>query len=229
VSFIVQDLVNRARTYIDDDHDEEPGWLDSDQWLAIANAEYAVLFPKLVRYGLITPQTEDQTFTGPITSVGAVIAIVGVAEVLGSGRYRVIEPLQSAYGRAPFFDTVTSSPAVGWTAYGASNDLAVSLYPASTGNYVVRYIPFPDVATSLDDEVDVPYGADERLVLGIARRAKLKESAASAMLERLIMEKDADIAFQSHGLLSGDGPRARPNQVRRRGVWPMNPSRYRYV
>ena len=230
-TFTWSDLINRARTYIDDDHDEEEGWLSPETWLALGNVEYAVLFPRLVRAGLIVPETVDQSFSGPTVAVAEVLAIVGVAENLGGGRYRLIEPLQSTYGRDPFRSAVATSPAIGWLATGAADDVTVSLQPESTGSYVVRYIAVPEAATALDDEVELPYGCDERLVLGMARRAKLKEMGASAILERLIMEKDADIAMQAHGRVDGDGPRARPRQIRASETnrWPWNPTMYRYM
>lgn len=206
--FTVDSIVNRARTYIADDHDDNEGFIAPERWVDIFNAEYSTLYPDWVRAGLISPAPEDDTFTSHAHTVQGVLAVVGVAEDLGSGNVRVLRPAQSIHGRAPFWGYRSGAPEY-WLAHGTADDLAFTLEPRQDGNYFVRYIPVPTAADALADTFDVPYGCDERLVLGVARRAKLKDGAASALLERLMLEADAQLKFRAFGRANGDAPRIR--------------------
>lgn len=91
---------------------------------------------------------------------------------------------------------------------------------APTGNYFVRLLQAPAYATDITETIDIPYGCDERLVLGMARRSHLKDASASALLERLIAEADADVNFASFSRL-GESPRVRRQENRgHHHMWP---------
>jgi hypothetical protein len=134
---------------------------------------------------------------------------VGVARDLGNGNLRVLYPSQSVMGRAPFWNTSAGGEGYYWEASGSADSLLYTMHPqdTSTNPYFVRYIPTVPYATDPATTIDVPYGTDERLVLGMARRSFVKESAASMLVERLIAEQDAEAAFTATG--RGDGPRIR--------------------
>ncbi len=210
--------------YVDDDHAETNGWIAADKWLALANVEYAQLYRRWVRMGLIAAAWVDLEFTGPELEMPyqtgvdeedepvyakGVLTVIGVVEDLGGGQLRTLEPVQSALGRNPWWNTSTASPASKFRATGAGDELTVTIEPPDTGSYILRYIPTVDYATSAAATVELPYGCDERLVLGIARRAKLKDGTASALLERLLEAADAELAFLSFGRLNSDSPRVR--------------------
>jgi hypothetical protein len=339
-----QSLIDRARMYVDDDHKGEQAWLTPAQWLALGNVEYQQIYRRLLRMGLVVPAITEIGLSGPTTAVTGVLAVIGVAEDLGTSM-RIIPPAQPTHGRDPYWRGSSASLAspITWSAVGTSDSLAVSLDPApdnliapvaaapavaatldlsptggkfpdgvilphlttvlrmrATGpsthsirflpdifdstpaylidvdpfysdssvyhfnsalhttadfegtfagssimevatpslyptapwadstsiqndslhpmlvfsggavaspavpaNYFIRYIPIPTVATAVTDTVDLPDPADERVVLGMARRAHLKDSGASALLERLLQEADQELSFRSFGALNG--------------------------
>lgn len=209
MQFAISELVRAARVYKDDDHDDEDAWLDDADWLRLFNVEYALLYPRWVRSNIVTPQYTDTPLTATTTALTGVMAIAGVAK-LEDGRYTPLPHLQASLGRTPW---VGSNPgqATGWLAYGSGDNLTIELNPPpsdiASATYVVRYIPRTNYFTSLAQTVELPYGADERLVLGMADRAGIKDSTVS----RKVMEKmaDADAALAFLGNSRGDGARVR--------------------
>jgi hypothetical protein len=227
--FTVEQIVNRARVYISDDHDDNGGFIAPERWVDIFNAEYTSQYAEWVRSALISPAPEDETFSTHTTTVEGVLALIGVAEDLGGGSVRVLKPAQSTWGRSPFWG-YSSGNAEYWTAHG-TDDLTLTLEPRVDASYFARYIPIPELPAELADEVDVPFGQDERLVLGVARRAKLKDGSASALLERLKLEADRDFAFRAHGRANGDAPRVRRVRETAPRVtgWETDPRMWRYA
>jgi hypothetical protein len=228
----LQELVDRARVYLDDDHEDDNGWLSEESWIRLANVEYAQLYRRWCRQGLISPAWTDAAFTGYTTTVSGVLATIGVAEDLGSGEYRLLTPAQSVFGRSPTYGYTTGKSAH-WFATGTADQLVYTLEPRDSGSYFVRYLPTVTPADALEDSLSIPFGADERMVLGLARRAKLKEGAASALLERLIMEADAELNFAAFGRANDDSPRVRrtnrSHEAYQAGYFPTNPAAYRYI
>lgn len=222
MQFAVSELIRGARVYVDDDHDDEDAWLDDTDWLRLFNVEYAALYPKWVRAGLITPPFVDAPLTATSTAISNVLAIAGVAK-LEDGRYCELEHVQPRLGRSPFLDTRVQSQASGWLAHGTGDNLTVELTPPpsdNTGsNYVVRYITRPNYLTSVADTIELPYGADERIVLGLADRAGIKSRDVSRKVMEKIQDADASLAFLIAG--RGDGPR-----VRRVGRAPLRNDRF---
>jgi hypothetical protein len=229
-AFTVEALVNRARVYISDDHNDSEGFISETAWLAIFNAQYADEYRDWVRTALISPAHTDTAFTAYTTSVEDILAIVGVAEDLGSGRMRVIKPSQSAIGRAPFWGYTEGAPEH-WFATGTADELTVTLEPRITGSYVVRTIALPTIPTAFDDELDIPYGVDEHFVLGMARRAKLKDGSASTHLERMFAESEARRNFQAFSRSMNDSPRVRKvtPSAPQGSSFPTDPRLWRYL
>jgi hypothetical protein len=339
MNFLWSDLIDRFRTYVDDDHKETDGWLKPAKRMSIMQVEYRQLYRKWLRAGLINVEPTDCEFVGPIAmtratvpafvnyptydgviqplvngdsgnlvllrlddsgsgtgtlveeaagvnpnfprgdavfrfqpsvttfadleaalassvlfsvttpgtaassilltvedsgttsngsdSIPGVLAILGVAEVLSDGCYRVLSPM-TAYGRKPF-RRVYDSAACEWSAFGDGDNLTVKLTPAdSQGTYVVRYIPAPSNITDTTLTVELPYMGDERLVLGSARRAGLKEGSGGKLLSDLIMEADAELAFEAAGKDKEGGLvirdlRRQPIQSTPSGWFPLNP------
>ncbi len=189
----VQELIDRARVLIDDDHDDQQ-FIEPAQWLSFFNVERAQLHRRWVRTGLVTSAPQDQQFSTNTVVVPGVLATVGVAEDLGAGRLRVIQGAQSEYGRAPFWTRQTGAGrSQRWSATGLGDDLTYTLEPSAPGNYLVRYIAMLPRVTLPTATTEVPDGGDERLVLGMARRAQVKASGASRMIESLIQISDAEL------------------------------------
>ncbi len=202
------EVISRARLYIDDDHAETNGWIADPKWLIMAQVEYEQLYRRWIRSGLIGPEPTDVLFTGPSTDLDGVLAIVGVAAAVGtvtvgtdpaiaSGQFRTLRPLQVTNGRKPFRNTL-DVPGLGWEAFGTGDACTVRVRPDdSSGQYVVRFLSTPERTTDASDTVEVPFGGDERLVLGLARRAMVKESGSSALINGLIQDADAELNFSA--------------------------------
>lgn len=215
------DLIKRARFYVDDDHVEDDGWVPPESWLDLANAEFRQQYRRWVRIGLVKPAHSTTTFQGS-TSISSVLAVIGVAENLGNGvPKRLLNP-----GDQPW-DDVTGL-AREWYATGSADTLAIGLYPVDTGHsYIVRYITRPALVTDTAAAYDGPDGSDERIVLGMARRALIKESAASRRLDDEIRDADAELNMTAWG--RRDAPlvrRVTPSRLRT--LWPVEPGRWVY-
>lgn len=218
MQFVWSDLIHRARVYKDDDHGDEDGWIENSDWLTLFNVEYALLYAKWVRSGLIAPAYTETSFTGNTTTINNVLGIIGVARLEG-GRYYPVRPSQADFGRASWFDTVDTGVSVAWEATGAGDNLTLKLYPNdASGTYVVRYITRPAYVTDSSTTVELPYGADERLVLGAADRAGIKDQVVS----RKISEK----IFESDGALNMLAAARLPQKARRPRVAVVNSDRY---
>jgi hypothetical protein len=233
MQFQWSDLIARAKVYLDDDHQEQGGWIASDKLMTIAQVEYANLYRRWVRMGLVRPAPTDTTFnvdsTGkwlpivgglPAPPLTGVLAIVGVAEDLGNF-VRLLRPAQSLLGPDPFWkgSTPYTYKAQAWAAHGSGDNLYLELDTADTSTtYTVRWVPTVPYATDTSTIIELPYGGDERLVLGIARRALVKESAISRQLEQLMMEAEAEMSLESFARAAG-GPRVR--RVRRVRTYPQ--------
>jgi hypothetical protein len=245
MNFTWQELIDRARVYCDDDHKGEARWIADDKWLTIFQVEYRELYQKWLRMGLIRVAPTDQTFTNlASTTVANCAAILGVAENMGTSTpYRLLTPAQSVYGASPFWGAVPGNKASNWAATGAADNLLVTIDPPDVnGTYFVRYVSTVPYQTNLTDQVsgqptsvDLPYGGDERLVLGACVRAHLKDSGGQRSLMELRNEADAALAFQSWGRIAGDSPRVRRvnSTVRpahwRPGTFPSDPRYWTYV
>lgn len=216
--YSLEDIVDRARVYVDDDHNAK-SWIKDPAWVAIVKAEYAQLYKRWLRSGIIVPAISETTFTGDTATLTGVLAIIGVAEVVDSNHYRFVDAAQPRVGQdSTWSDLLPDGPSAEWTAIGSGDNLTVTLYPApSNGTYIIRYIPVPTAPTSLASTLELPYTCDERLVLGVARRSHLKDSGASRLLDQLIFDADAELMF--HAASKVNGPRVRTPQ--RRTSWPQ--------
>lgn len=230
-TFTWQALIDRARVYVDDDHDDTKGWIAPAVWLRLAFVEYQLLRKKWIRMGLIAPATTDAEFTGPTTTVNGVLCTIGVAEKVATNEYRPLEWMQDTFGRAPFISSQDNSRAFMWRATKSGDTVVYTVEPQdTTATYVVRYIATVAAPTLATATVELPDGCDERLVLGLARRAHIKDSSNSQLLQRMIDEHDAEDNFQSFGQHNAHSPRVRstPRQPYARLAFSSDPSAYRY-
>ena len=246
--FTWRELVDRARTYLDDDHTETQGWVLDAKWLEIAKVEFMQLYRRWIRNGIVRPQPITTAIPLGQFSVTlpqdsdidagrpGVLAIIAVAENLNS-YFRMLRCTANNRGAyAPWVapEQLQTGKSTGWTASGVSDSITVECSPRDSGSpYFVRWLPLPKLPTSLDEQIELPFGCDERLVLGLARRVHLKDSGSSMLLEKLITEADAEITFAATGRLDQDAPRVRrikKNAFHRRhwpqpglGIFPENP------
>lgn len=226
-NYLVGDLIARARAYIGDDHDETPGWTSDATWINWLNAEYGILYRRWVRNGLVRPKPTESTFQAAVTLSG-VLCVVGVADTMSpglGGGVRVLEPAQVQHGADPFWSSA-SNPfphrATSWAVHGISDELTIEIDPPDTATtYTVRWIPAPGAAAVVTDQLALPSGGDERLVLGTARRATVKDGARLSLLEQLLTEQDAEETFVATARAGGFAARRKPHH--RRGRFSDNP------
>ncbi len=228
MQFTWQELIDRAMVYVDNDHDEDKGWMPAPKALQIGQVEYAQLYRRWVTAGLIVPEPLDETLTAD--PVEGVLAILGVAEVYGGDTvtgYRVLTSGQT-YSNKPF-RTPVDAPALEWEAFGGGDAVTVKIHPEDTnGVYVVRYLTRPEYATDPTDTVELPYGMDERLVLGMARRFHLKDSSNSQLLNGLIADADANLNFAAFGRAGQTGRQVDPRRSTPRNDFCTNPLSWRW-
>lgn len=221
-SFTWDELITRARVYVDDDHSAEDNWIAPERWLDIGFTEWRTLYKRMIRNSLVTPDIQTAYLQGGITSINSVLAVVGVGQDMGN-TVRVFPNAQAIFGRGAYWrgSTAPTGHSMSWAARGTSDTVKIELDPlpddltydalaTPQGNYLCRYIQTLTKPTATTDTVDLPDLADERLILGMARRAHLKDSANSVLLNDLIKEADAEMKFEADGKVGGIRVRRTP-------------------
>lgn len=219
VGYTWQSLIDRARVYIADDHDDNRGFLTPQKWLLLANVEYQSLRRTWLRLGLVRPPIVTTTFAGPSITLVGVEAVVGVAQ--DSGGTRVLK----------YDNTIWPSNRGGlgttWFATGTGAELTITVDPADTSQYTVKWVQSVPYAVDPNAIVDLPAGADERLVLGLAKRALVKDSARSSPLEELIAAQDAQISFSASSQIR-PAAKVSPSNRFNYGMSAIDPRQWRY-
>lgn len=214
-AFQWQDLIDRARLAVDDDHGDGDSWIAPARWLEIGFTERQKLYRRALRDGLVDPDPSTAYLQGARTTVTGVLAIIGVAQDLGSS-VRMLENAASARGRLPYFrgSSAMTGHSTSWAGRGTGDNLVIELDPQPSdltynalatppGNYFCRYIPVLTPPTAVTDTVELPDGGDEALILRMARRSHVKDSLRSALLEQLIQDADAEMKFTAAGKVGG--------------------------
>lgn len=199
------------------------------QWTHWANAENLALALFLARAGwtlnvvtttITVAGTESGAFTlNPTSSVNP-LAIVAVHHL----RDGYLRPLQLGHPidflrQTPGAGRITGDPSEYRVIWNATTDnLVLNFHPEpSTGTtIVVSYIAHP---ASITDSVGVSYpmGWEERIVLGMARRALLKEESDDTQVRRLMSEMDQQIEEAVWNRVLAESPTIRNVDGDRRG------------
>lgn len=201
-TFTVQNIVDRAAA-IADMHDT---FVTPAQWLAWFNVERRALELFKARHGGVAMgNVQTVTAVGPdryplaTAGVNETMAIVGVWQELSSGRLR---PLRIV----PWVDNFVQDeggPDVGPSQYvfiedhnndGVEVSTLLRFYPRDpSGNYLIMYLQAPAAAVSMTTVFSQPMGLEERIVLGMAKRALIKEESDTSAIDKLIREMDQQI------------------------------------
>lgn len=216
-------ILASARAYVDDEHAAVASWIPDATWMLWMNHEYRRAYRQAVTSGLIVPAYTDEALayddaTDSYALSGAPMAIVGVWQgASGTSSFRKLRQAQAQGGAFPSRSEAQGT-GMAWAAYSMGSDIVVKLYPSpgDVTDYTCRYVPEPLVLVAADPVADVsttsvniPLGLDDRIALGMARRALIKEGSGSSALERLIAQTEQDLEFAAHSRISGDAPRAR--------------------
>lgn len=191
-AFTVQTLIDRAAAIADMHGD----FATATQWISWLNTESRALELFVVRSGWVEPNAATVDAASYVITVPNPLAILGVYEVR-DGKYR---PL--TYKSQPDFvqqdnaSPGTTGDAYYYTAISSSSDdnITVHMYPKPTsGTYRCLYLAGATPVTALTDSVRWPMGFEERIVLGMARHALVKENSDSRQIEQLMVEQDRTI------------------------------------
>lgn len=191
----VTEIIARAKAAADM---EDSGFVTAAQWLRWANLEHRMFTAWLLRHGyvnVVSSATHVADGTGAFGDVTDPTVILGVWESVGE----TFRPLRSTDTATAFASGTTTGTAVTFTvADRGDGDVTITLQPRPmSGTYVALYVAAPDElvtgtpAAGQSDEVRYPLGLEERIVLGMARRALAKEGSSTAEIGRQIREVEA--------------------------------------
>lgn len=191
----VTELITRAALAAD----MHGNFTTSPAWVYWANVENKELAVRLVRlgfpYGLtthnITPDgSADYLLTEPL-------AIVGVYRTTSNGSFVKLS-YRSPTDKIP--SNSNGNPTTFTMKYDPTAGAYLQFFPVpQTGNdaIVVEYIPHPNTLTAASS-VYFPLNWEERVVLGMARRALTREETINPGIERLIQEIDSHIETSAY-------------------------------
>lgn len=203
---LVSDLVDRAKAAADMRDD----FVTPTQWLYWASQERLALDLFLARSGWSVPLSDfNLTVTGSeagsylINPTGGVMAIVCVYQYDTSGRIKMLEHQDpvSFLKRTPGYTGSPSGHANYYRVSWSGDNLTLNMYPEPSAGetYRVVYIAHPKklVLSSPgaweETSVTYPMGWEERVVLGMARRALIKEESDTRSIDSEIGIWDARI------------------------------------
>lgn len=201
------ELVTRAQTAADM-HDATINPAQWNPWLTLENIALAVL---LARAGwTLNMKTQAIAVTGAEAGQYVLatqpLAVVAVHQVRGN-RVRLIDYTNVVdYSRMTATDTAaTGDPSEYRVLWDQDNDrLVVNFYPtpAAGTQFIVSYIPHP-LKLTLDDPVSdptqyansvrYPLGWEERIVLGLGKRALRKEESDTSGIQQDLDDLDKEI------------------------------------
>lgn len=195
----VSALIDRAKAAAD----MRDNFVTPTQWVAWASQERLALDLFLARSGWSLPLssfnitvagTEAGSYT--VNPTGGVMSIVCVYQYDASNRVRMLEyqdPV-SFLRKVPGYTGTPSGHARYFRATYSGDNLTLNLYPEpSTGEtYTVVYLAHPKKlvvsapGTWEEASIAYPLGWEERIVLGMARRALMKEESETRAVDQEI-------------------------------------------
>jgi hypothetical protein len=200
----VTTLIDRAKAA----SDMRDNFVTPTQWQYWASQERLALDLFLARSGWSVPLTDfNLTITGSeggaysVNPTGGVMAIVAVYEYDSSGRIRLLQHQDSV----SFLHAVPGTNARGNSRYyrvqWSGDNLTLNLFPEPTAGetYRVVYLAHPKKLVIAspgsweETSVTYPMGWEERVVLGMARRALIKEESSTSAIDQEIMLWDQRI------------------------------------
>ena len=183
------------------------------QWLAWFNSERTALIISAARSGwVIGPLTKTSVAaTDVYNHPSEIFAVVGVWEQSSTGRLRpinvtnLIDNFRQADGgpvTGPAMDVSVEESAAGLPIF--------RFYPRPTsGTYIVVTMGATTPKTALSDTFVLPMGTEERIVLGLARRALAKEESDTTEILGQIKTEDRRIEEIAASKIFSAAPRIR--------------------
>lgn len=224
-------LITRAKA-IADVHDN---FVTDTEWIVWLNQEQYALRLFLARSGWNLPfdttaatitstgwnlSTNGGASTPVATSAGHyvftpsladVMAIVSIHESQSGGLKRLEYSNAIDFLRQLNGSTLNTTHATEFRLRMYGNEVHVDFYPTpATGEvYLISYLSAPTPLTAVTQSVALPMGWEERIVLGMARRALIKEESDPTKIESLIAEMDSQIEQLCWSRVMGQAPKVR--------------------
>lgn len=199
---LYSELIDRAKGAADM-HDSFP---DAVNWMHFLNAEYRKLWIKIVRAGYpITINRVVVTSTGATSyTIPEPTAILGVFELHNSDSYYKIpiRPMWSQYA----VKTGTHPKEVYVSPNVTAGTITLNFYPTPPTGAVFHVVVIDKPkkivtgtpAAGESNSVDLPFGWEERVALGMAKRALTAEETINPALNQEIAEVEEQIDFHIH-------------------------------
>lgn len=226
------EIIRRAMA-LSDMHDN---FVTEDEWLSWLNQEHYALKLFLARHGWQLPfDTTTATINadgwtlatdgGSATQVDKttlghyvftpteadIMALVCVHQVV-SGTVRLLKYTDNvSFLKQNIGATLASGHATEYRCRMYGNEIHMDFFPApATGEtYLITFIHVPTPLTATTQSVALPMGWEERLVLGMARRALIKEESDAGKLEQMIREMDSQIEQLCWNRVMSESPKVR--------------------
>ena len=210
-NYTAQVLIERAQAAADM-HDD---FVTQTQWLRWATVENDALAVKVAQLGYVLNESfTDITITGADSyPIDEPLAVVGVYEITTNNLLRRVHSVNPFDGHRQTTNTIIG-PARQFSfrrsTSSGNTTILMNMFPNPTsGTYRVYVIPHPAALTSVSGSVDYPLGWEERVVLGMARRALAKEESDTGPISEQIRQVDSDIEAAVWSRLLGDSPSVR--------------------
>lgn len=183
--------------------------------------------------GLITSSGWTTTDSGPSSSVASdaqtnavsgfyklgstagtlqMMAVVCVHEVASDGTVRQLthDNHIDFLSQLPS-STRTTNHARKFRVVREGSQLYINFFPAPVAGetYLVTYVPAPSTLALTSDTVDYPLGWEERIILGMAHKALIKEESDPSKIETLIREQESKIEEICWSRVLGENPSVR--------------------
>lgn len=198
-TFLVSEIIERAA----DAADMHDNFVDNPIWLRWFNVEYKMLVNRLVKLGMPW-QVSSQTITADgslFYSLNAEpLAIVAIYRKDSSGRLYKLKYRHFSNKRQ--YSAASTGDATEFYYNKTTAGVDLYMYPTPTsGDYVVDAIYPPTDVASVSESISLPMSWEERVVLGMARRALAKEETVNPVITEQIREIDSHIESSAYDYL----------------------------
>lgn len=212
----VTNLIARAAAAAD----MEDNFVTSTQWTRWATIEHHSLYSRVARLGIPYHEADESlTFTGASQyNIAEPMAILGVYYIESDGRYRKLQ-LQHPVQNIGTPNRVIGPAASFRVLRNTDNNVTFRFFPnPPSGSGIAKVIPHPKElvlsgpTASQATSVNYPLSWEERIVLGMARRALAKEETINPLIETQIRDTDAVIEQAAREQLMMDAPKIRDHR-----------------
>lgn len=215
-SITAQELVDRAVAAADM-HDD---FVTGPQWLRWATVEHRDLAVRIAQLGYVLNETSvDITMTGAAEyPFDEPLAVIGVYEITTNNLLRRVAKVNPFDAHRQSANTITGPARQFSIKRNDSDKVIISFFPNPTsGTYRVYSVPHPNAITAVGDLVYYPLGWEERIVLGMARRALAKEESDTGPISQQVAQCESNLEASVWNRLLGDAPTVRNTDSVERG------------